>query len=306
MTVLLTGATGFTGRRVLALLAEDHDVVAIARAEPPAALAARATWIRQDLSSALDRRVMPARVETVVHLAQSPRFRDFPDGAADVTAVNVTAAAALADYAQAAGARRFVLCSSGGVYGFRDGPAHEDDPVAPGSFYQASKYAAEVLLAAYAPLLDTVVLRPFFVYGAGQRGMLVANLAERVLRGEQVTIDGDPGLRVNPIHVNDAARAIAAAVRGDALGGVINVAGTEIVTLTQIVTWLAAAAGVEPRIVHAGDGPPADLLGDATRMRERLGVTPRVTLREGLRDVVAELREAEPQAVPQRRARMKQ
>jgi UDP-glucose 4-epimerase len=290
VTVLLTGATGFVGRHLLPLLTDDHEVVALARRAPPEAVAGDATWLLQDLAAGLDTARLPARVDTVVHLAQSERHRDFPEGAGDVVAVNVAAAAALADYARRAGARRFVLCSTGGVYGFRDGPAHEDDPAAPGGFYQASKYAAEVLLAPYATLMETVVLRPFFIYGVGQRGFLVPRLAERVLADETLTIDGKPGLRVNPIHVSDAARAIAAAVRADALAGVINVAGAEIVSLTQLVTALAAAAGVQPRIVHAGDGPPGELLGDNARMRERLGVTPRVTLREGLRGVVAELR----------------
>ena len=289
MTVLLTGATGFIGRHVLELL-DDQKVVAIARREPPAVLAGHATWVRQDLAAGLDRAALPERVDVVVHLAQSERYREFPGGAADVVAVNVAAAAALADYAQAAGARRFVLCSSGGVYGVRRGPAHEDDPPAPASFYQASKHAAEVLLAPYAQLLRTVVLRPFFVYGAGQRGMLVAGLAKRVLAGETVTIDGEPGLRINPIHVSDAARAIVAAIGADAPAGVVNVAGAETVTLTQIVTELGAAAGVEPQIAYAGEGPPAQLLGDNGRMRETLGVTPRVTLRDGLRGVVEELR----------------
>lgn len=292
MTVLLTGATGFVGRHVLSLLAAADDIVALARREPPAALAGLATWVRQDLASALDRAALPARIDVVVHLAQSDRYRDFPDGARDVVAVNVDAVAELADYARTAGARRFVLCSSGGVYGFRGGPAREDDAVAPVSFYQASKYAGEVLLAPYAKLLQTVVLRPFFVYGAGQRGMLVAGLAERVLRGEPVSIDGDPGLRINPIHVHDAARAIAAAVAADDELRVVNVAGDETATLTQIVTRLGAAAGVEPRVVHAGDGPPGELLGDNTRMRELLGVTPQVALDEGLRGVVDELRGA--------------
>ena len=290
MTVLLTGATGFVGRHLLPLLTDDHEVVALARRAPPDAVAGTATWLLQDLAAGLDTTRLPARVHTVVHLAQSERHRDFPEGAGDVVAVNVAAAAALADYARTAGARRFVLCSTGGVYGFRDAPAHEDDPVAPGGFYQASKYAAEVLLAPYATLLETIVLRPFFIYGAGQRGFLVPRLAERVLAGETLTIDGEPGLRVNPIHVSDAARAVAAAVRTGAPAGVINVAGAETVSLTQLVTALAAAAGVEPRIVHAGDGPPGDLLADNARMRERLGVTPQVPLREGLAGVVAELR----------------
>lgn len=292
MTVLLTGATGFIGRHLLARLAADHDVVALARGEPPARLAEHATWVRGDLAAGLDTAALPARVDAVVHLAQSDRYREFPAGVGDVVALNVDAVAALADYARAAGASRFVLCSTGGVYGFRDGYASEDDPVAPASFYQASKYAGEVLLAPYAALMETVVLRPFFVYGAGQRGMLVAGLAERVLRGDEVTIDGDPGLRINPIHVRDAVLAIAAAVSAPDAGGVVNIAGAQTVALTQIVAGLAVAAGVQPRIVHAGDGPPGDLLGDTARMRERLGVTAQVTLDEGLRDVVAELRDA--------------
>ena len=290
MTVLLTGATGFIGRHLLRLLSAEHDVVALARGEPPKALSDHGTWVRQDLASPLDPAKLPAQVQTVVHLAQSERYRAFPEGAGDVVAVNVDAVAALADYARIAGARRFVLCSTGGVYGFRDGYAREQDPVAPAGFYPASKYAAEVLLAPYRDLFEPVVLRPFFVYGAGQRGMLVAGLAQRVLGGERVTIDGDPGLCCNPTHVRDAARAIAAAVSVQRLPGVVNVAGDEAVTLTQIVTGLAAAAGVQPLIAHAGEGSPGDLLGDNARMREALGVTPQVALHEGLREVVCELR----------------
>ncbi|HEV2776084.1 MAG TPA: NAD(P)-dependent oxidoreductase [Solirubrobacteraceae bacterium] len=293
MTILLTGATGFIGRHLLALLAGDQEVVALARRAPPAALAGTATWTLQDLAAGLDPSGLPARVDTVVHLAQSNRYRDFPEGASDVVAVNVGAVVDLLDYARAVGARRFVLCSTGGVYGFRAGVAREDDPVAPDGFYAGSKYAAELLLAPYRALLQTVVVRPFFVYGAGQRGMLVAGLAERVLRGEPVTIAGDPGLRVNPIHVEDAARAIAAAAGAEATVDVVNVAGDETVTLRDIVLRLARAADVEPTIVHAGDGPPGDLVGDNERMRRRLGVTPQVALDDGLAGVVAALRRAD-------------
>jgi nucleoside-diphosphate-sugar epimerase len=289
VTVLLTGATGFIGRRVLALLAAEHDVVAIARDAPPPELAPLADWVRQDLSGPLDGAALPARADTIVHLAQSPRYRDFPAGAGDVFALNVAAPAALLDYARGAGTQRFVLCSTGGVYGLNEERVRESHSVSPLNFYLASKYAAEVLLVPYRELLHTVVLRPFFVYGAGQRGMLVATLAGRVVRGEQVSVDGDPGLRINPIHVDDAAAAIAAAVRLDG-SDVINVAGDEAVTITELVGRIAQAAGVDADVAHRGEGPAGDLLGDNSRMKRVLGVTPRVTLAAGLDEVVGELR----------------
>lgn len=289
MTVLLTGATGFIGRHLLQRLAREQEVVAIARGAPPDDLAGHATWIRHDLARPLERTALPARVETIVHLAQSPRYRDFPDGAADVFALNVAAPAELLDYARAAGAQRFVLCSTGGVYGLNDERVREGHAVSPLNFYLASKYAAEVLLVPYREVLHSVVLRPFFVYGPGQRGMLVATLAGRVVRGEEVAVDGDPGLRINPIHVRDAARAIAAAIDLEA-SEIINVAGDEAVTITDLVHRLARVAGTEAQIVHRGDGPAGDLLGDNSRMKDVLGVAPEVSLDAGLREVVDELR----------------
>jgi nucleoside-diphosphate-sugar epimerase len=265
MTVLVTGATGFVGRHL-----RLADMLAP----------------RLDLTRPL--KGLPERIDAVVHLAQSRRYREFPEGAEDVLAVNVASTVALADYARRAGARTFVLVSTGGVYGFGSRPAREDDPVAPIGFYQASKYAAEVLLAPYAEYFTTVILRPFFVYGATQRGMLVASLARRVLDGQPVT---GPGPRMNPIHVDDAVRAIEAALALEE-SAVINVAGDEVVTVADVARGLAAAAGVE---IEIEEGEPAgDLVADTTRMRERLGVTPQVSLAEGLRGVIDEARAAGP------------
>jgi nucleoside-diphosphate-sugar epimerase len=288
VTVLVTGATGFIGRRLLTQLHGEHEVVAIARGEPAGDVADLATWIRHDLTEPLDHARLPERVDTIVHLAQSARYRDFPGGVPDVFALNVSATVGLLDYARGAGAERFVLCSTGGVYRPSDEHVREGHPVSPLNFYHASKYAAEVLLAPYRELLRAVVLRPFFVYGAGQRGMLVASLAARVLAGEEVTVDGDPGLKINPINVRDAARAIEAALALDR-SEVINIAGDEPVTITELVQRLAAVAGVQAQIGHRGDGPANDLLADNSRMKDVLGVVPEVSLDDGLREVVDEL-----------------
>jgi nucleoside-diphosphate-sugar epimerase len=73
---------------------------------------------------------------------------------------------------------------------------------------------------------------------------------------------------------------------------VINVAGDEVVTVADVARGLAAAAGVEIEIEESK--PAGDLVADTTRMRERLGVTPQVSLAEGLRGVIDEARAAGP------------
>jgi len=140
-------------------------------------------------------------------------------------------------------------------------------------------------VASYSEVLETTILRPFFVYGPGQQGMLVATLAARVLAGEPVEVAGKPGLRTTPTYVEDAARAFAAALAAEA-GQVVNVAGGEAVTLTELIELIGAAAGVAPQVRHAAGGGD-DLVADNARMRQLLGVSPSVSLREGLGRVLA-------------------
>lgn len=286
MKILVTGAAGFVGSRLVAELAPRHEVVGLARQGRPAAEGV--DWIEIDLARPLDPTRLPARIDAIVHLAQSRRYRDFPDGAGDVFAVNVASTVALLEYARHAGARSFVFTSSGGVYGFSYERFVEEDPVNPLNYYFGSKYSAELLIGNYGTLFHTVVLRPFFVYGPGQRGMLVPNLVERVLADEQITIEGDPGLHINPIHVDDAVRVFEPALGLDR-SGLLNIAGDEIVTMTELVELIGSTAGRSPRIAYRDSDAAGNLVGDNTAMKQILGVVPRIPLGQGLQGVVERL-----------------
>lgn len=285
MKLLITGATGFVGSRLVRHLAGRHDLYAIARRPPPDDLAGLATWIEQDLRS-FDPSALPARIDAIVHLAQSVHYRDFPDGASDVFAVNVASTAATLEYARKAGARAFVLASTGGLYGYRDHPIHElQDAPRPTTFYFRSKRSAELLAEAYADLLSVIVFRFFFVYGPGQTRMLIPTLIDRVASGKPVTVDGNPGLSINPIHVDDAVRAFEPAL---ALGRseTINVAGRERVTITKLVQLIGEIAGRPADVAHNLKQPPGDLVADIARLDEILGVMPEVPLEDGLRGAI--------------------
>ncbi|HEX6025628.1 MAG TPA: NAD(P)-dependent oxidoreductase [Solirubrobacter sp.] len=285
MRLLITGATGFVGSRLVEHLADRHDVYAIARRPPTGQLGSRATWIEQDLR-AFDESALPDEVDGIVHLAQSALYREFPAGAPDVFAVNVGSTFSILEYARRAGARSVVLASTGGVYGYRRHPIRElEDEPRPTTFYFRSKRSAELLAEAYAELFSVVVFRFFFVYGAGQQRMLIPTLIEKVVSGDEIVIDGDPGLAINPIHVDDAVRAFEPALE---LGRstTLNVAGNERVTITELVRLIGEIAGRRANITHRPAQPDGDLVADIGRLREVLGVSPEISLRDGLRDAI--------------------
>lgn len=283
MRIVLTGATGFVGSHLLPHLAENHEVFALTRSTP-AERSKGVTWVEQDLAEPLSG--LPEQVDAVIHLAQSKRYREFPEGAPDMFDVNVQSTFRLLEYARAAGARSFVLASTGGVYGGgRPEPFQEDDPKRVIGFYPASKWSGEALAAGYESALATVILRFFFVYGPGQTGMLVPNLIEKVRSGEELTVQGEQGLRINPIHVRDAIEAFEPALelgRSD----VFNVAGDETVSIRRLIGVIEEAVGRPAVLRTVDDAPPEDLVGANQKMKDVLGVTPRISLVEGIRSML--------------------
>lgn len=284
MRVLVTGATGLIGSRLLARLAPDNEVFGVARRDGAALEGVE--WIRQDLSQPLDVAALPRAVDAVAHLAQSERYRDFPDGAMDLFAVNVQSTAALLEYARAVGARAFVLASTGGSYEPSPDPIPEDAPVTTPGPYFRSKRMAELLVENYASELGGATLRFFFVYGPGGK-RLVTELANKVLAGEEIVIEGDPGMAMNPIYVEDAAAAVEAAL-GLTEQAIINVAGNEVIRIRGLVERLARAIGREVRI-RPGGPAPGDLVADTSLMRSLLRIRPTVDLDRGLRAVAESL-----------------
>ena len=290
MRILVTGATGSIGARLLRRLTPDNEVLAVARQPGPELEGVE--WIRLDLSQPLDPATFPENIDAIAHLAQSERYRDFPDGAMDLFAVNVQSTAALLDYARSAGAGAFVLASTGGCYAPSPDPVDEHAALAMAGPYFRSKRMAELLVENYADELGGAILRFFFAYGPGGK-LLVSRLANRILAGEEIVIEGDPGMAMNPIHVDDAAAAVEAAV-GLSEQATVNVAGEEVLRVRELVERLAQAIGREARI-RAGDGNPGDLVADTSRMRSLLGVRPEVDLDRGLRAVAESLMSASPE-----------
>ena len=171
--VLVTGATGFCGRPLVARLAAAGHAVraAVRRAPTPPFPAGVEIALHGDLGEPVDWAPLLAGVDAVVHLAAVAHItRDIPDDRYD--RVNHRATAELARAAQRAGIRHVVFVSS---IRAQCGPAAdhvltEADMARPTDAYGRSKLAAEGALAAAG--VPFTILRPVLVYGPGLKGNL--------------------------------------------------------------------------------------------------------------------------------------
>lgn len=285
--ILITGATGFLGARLATRLQSAHEVWALVRRKPDTA-SSRIKWLPQDLSEERWTAQLPERIDAVVHLAQSAQYRNFPAAANEIYAVSAAATMRLAEWAQRAGASHFVLASTGGLYGSSDQPVREADPliedVGPLGFYFATKRASELIVAQYSGAMTTATLRCFFIYGSGQsQQMLMPRLVASVREGRPITLQGRDGIRINPIHVDDAALAVERCLALKA-SATLNIAGPEAITLRRIAELIGDAVGKSPVFSADEKAVPRHLVADIENMKRALG-TPTTGMARGIAEL---------------------
>jgi UDP-glucose 4-epimerase len=291
MRVLIAGATGFIGNHLVRKLRDKHELFALSQSLSPEQSDDRIIWIEQNLNNPLDYSRLPSAVDAVIHLAQSKFYKEFPEHAKDIFGINVNGTFNLLEYARKAGVKQFIFASTGGVYGYSYEKFVETDPVDPINFYLSSKYIAELLVGNYQQFFDTIVFRLFFVYGAGQKPiMLIPRLIRSVLSGTPITLQDSEGILINPIYVSDVVNAIdrALELKGTHL---INLGGPQVLSLREIGSIIGIQLGCEPMFTINSDSEACHLIGDITKMKELLGV-PAVAFSEGVREVCCEIAQA--------------
>ena len=304
MKILVTGGAGFIGSHVVDGYVEaGHDVIVVddLSSGKRANLNPEARFEQLDIldpaSAALIEREKPDVINH--HAAQMDVRRSVADPIFDAR-VNILGTIGLLDAARRAGARKFLLVSSGGaVYGEQEVyPAPETHQTWPVSPYGVSKRSGELYAhffhAEYG--LSFVAFRYANVYGPrqdphGEAGV-VAIFSGKMLRGEPVTVNGDGKQTRDYVFVGDVARMSRLALETDATGPV-NV-GTGVETdVNRLAEGLLAAAQSSSDVTHgpAASGEQRRSVVDCRLARERFGWVPEVSLDEGLRRTVAYFRE---------------
>jgi UDP-glucose 4-epimerase len=285
--VIVTGANGLLGRNLVELLAKTWEVIALVRTKHFVPIPGVEYRVVDFSSDCWDPATLPKRAHAIVHLAQSAYFRDVPARAMEVFQVNIASTARLLDFAWRTGVEQFVYASSGGIYSggvqsfFETSPVIQPDTL---GYYLGSKVSCEALASSYTQFMNIMILRFFFIYGHGQnRSMLIPRLIDNVRNDKPIAIQGENGLRLNPIHVSDASAAVVAAL-SNGNSGICNVAGPEVLSLRELCMQIEPLVGRKV-IFEAMPGNPIDVVGDVSMMSAHLH-KPTVLPRDGLKDLL--------------------
>ena len=241
-----------------------------------------------------------AGCEICYHLAAKPSVPLSIEDPVGTHATNVTGTLNVLEAARSAGLRRVVLASSCAVYGASQSlPLREDEPAEPLSPYALHKLMGELYARQAWELygLETVSLRYFNVYGAGQDpaspyAAVVPLFTSALKCGSEPIIYGD-GLQTRDfIHVDDVAGATRAAgvTALPEAGIVLNVGSGEQVSVLELFERIRHVAGrpeVKPRFALARSGECRQSQADISRTRRILAWRPRVSLAEGIERTVA-------------------
>lgn len=283
--ILITGANGLLGKKLCGILSEkNHHVYAFIRPGTKWEPKKNVDFIEADLSNSfLLEHIEP--IDTIFHLAQASGHNHFAQSANQIINVTAGALSKLCEFAHRTGVKRVVFTSSGGVYGGGAEPFLETTslPEISSNLYIETKKFSEKILSFYDKFFQTIILRPFFIYGPNQRPeLLFPRLKQSIKEGKAISVASGQGPNMNPIYVDDAAKAAAACIEGD-LPKVINLAGNEILSLRKICQLLGDAAEIPPLFSEPPEAPMS-FIGNNELMRKYLH-NPEISIQEGVKKV---------------------
>lgn len=199
--------------------------------------------------------------------------------------------------------KKFIYCSSMARYGSQPKlPYTEDMECMPVTPYGVAKYASEQVIKQICELnhINYTIIVPHNIMGPRQNYIdpyrnVAAIMINRMLKGEQPIIYGDGEQKRCFSYIGDCINCIEKVITNDNLNGeVINIGpDEEFVSINELAKEIASILKFDLKPIYVGDRPNEVKLATCSsdKARKLLGYQTKTTLREGLEEMVKDIKE---------------
>jgi UDP-glucose 4-epimerase len=293
--VFVTGATGFIGSHFVQTAKAKFRLKCLARNQKSGSRQG-VTWIKGDIIEPDLWKNHLKGCDAIVHLAtcQLLDCEKDPDLGRKVILDGARNIVAACVYAKVP---RLVVASTAEVYGVPEKfPISEETPVRPVSVYGSLKAVADLHCLSASEgqesdsSLSVCVLRFFNVYGKTASGELPKNVfyhfAEALHQNNPIILHGSYRNSRDFIHVCDVVSSLVKAI-GSSAEGIINIGSGKETTLADLAKKMAKVMKKPVRVeLRKGEGRIRRARSSTIRARRLLRFTPKVSLEQGLREVL--------------------
>ncbi len=301
MKCIVTGGAGFIGSHVVdRLLKEGCEVTVLDNYSTgrPDNLAHHSSsgklrLVKADIRDLKSIRPHFEGVERVFHLAALADIVPSIVNPISYYESNVLGTMYVLEAARSAGVKKLVYAASSSCYGIPDKyPTPETAEIRPQYPYALTKYLGEQTVLHWGQVykLPVVALRLFNVYGtrsrtSGTYGAVFGVFLAQKLNGKPFTVVGDGTQTRDFTYVTDVADAFFTASASDAAGEVFNVGSGGTYSVNKLVGLL----GGDKVYIPKRPGEPDCTFADTSRIGARLGWRPKVTIEQGVANVLANI-----------------
>jgi len=299
MKILVTGGAGFIGSHIVdALISDGHEVSIIDDLSSGLKenVNSHARLYELDVRSEdAQKKIEEIQPEIIFHTAAQIDLRLSMENPVEDASVNILGSINILEGAKKAGTRKIIFSSTGGaMYGdTKNMPTDENNPEIPDAPYGIGKFTVEHYLRFYQSVygVKSISLRYSNVYGPRQNSRgeagVVAVFTTKLLRGENIIINGDGFQTRDYVYVSDVVRANMLAMKKE-WSGAVNIATSKETDVNELAKLIEDAVGTKVEVTHGpqkkGEVRRSNL--DFKKAAKILGWKPEVDIQKGIKKTV--------------------
>ncbi len=303
--ILVTGGAGFIGSNFCNEHGTTSNVVALDNLllGDPEHLSPSVTFVEGD---ATNRKTLDAlgQFDVIVHFAGTSSAPMFHKDIVNAYSNSILSYLEILEFANRSGVKKVLYASTSSLYGNTPPPLKEDLPPVPINHYAVTKIAMENISACYHqthPSLETIGFRFMSVFGPHEEHKgIYANLISQFIwamrRGDRPLVYGDGMQTRDFTNVQDVIQGITLAMETPkSLGNqIFNIGRGESMNVLELVEVINKILGTTIKPQHIENPVTENYIrlqqADITKIQSTLGYTPSVSLEDGIRHIIEQLK----------------